>query len=88
MAQIKEQEVGEVEDYFAKIGVAAVRLTGNLKVGDRIHIHGNTTDFEATVDSIQIEHQPVQSAKSGESVGIKVPQKCRKHDRVAVITLS
>jgi len=78
-----EEEVGKVADYFAKIGVAAIDITqGSLKVGDTIHIKGHTTDFEQPVDSIQIEHQNVEEAKPGDSIGIKVQDKVRDHDIV------
>lgn len=78
-----EEEVGKVVGYFSKIGVAAIDITqGSLKVGDKIHIKGHTTDFEQVVDSIQIEHQNVQEAKPGDSIGIKVKDRVRDHDMV------
>jgi putative protease len=77
-----EEKIGVVEDYFAKVSVIAVKLEGELKIGDKIHIKGHTTDFIQTVDSMQIEHQNVTSAKKGDSVGIKVEQRCRKGDVV------
>lgn len=77
-----EEKIGIVEDYFGKISVIAVKLESELKVGDKIHIKGHTTDFIQTVESIQIEHQNVSSAKKGDNVGIKVEQKARKGDIV------
>ncbi len=78
-----EEEVGRVSGYFGKIGVAAIEITqGTLSVGDTIHIKGHTTDFTQTVDSMQIEHQAVQTAKAGDSIGIKVKEKVRDHDKV------
>lgn len=77
-----EERVGTVEDYFAKISVIAVKLEGELKVGDKIHIKGHTTDFYQQVESMQIEHNQVTSAKKGDSVGIKVSERCRKGDVV------
>ena len=48
-----EEKVGVVDGYYAKIGVAAIRLTeGPLQIGDQIRIHGNTTDFTQTVESM------------------------------------
>jgi len=78
-----EEEVGKVASYFSKIGVAAIDITkGVLKVGDKIHIKGHTTDIEQDVDSIQIEHQNVPEAKPGDSIGIKVKDRVRDHDIV------
>ncbi|MBI1886403.1 MAG: translation elongation factor-like protein [Chloroflexi bacterium] len=78
----KEEEVGRVSDYFAKIGVAGIDLTGRLKVGDRIHIKGHTTDLEQVVESLQVEHDAVQEAGRGAKIGVKVKDRCRHGDHV------
>jgi putative protease len=83
-----EEEIGKVADFFAKIGVAAIDLTGTLSVGDTIHIKGHTTDFTQTVESIQIEHQNVQKAGPGDSIGIKVNDRVRDNDIVFKVTES
>lgn len=81
-----ETPIGRVEKYFGKIGVAAIRVTsGELKVGDTIRIKGHTTDFEQTVDSMQVEHASVQTAGPGADVGIKVAQKVHEHDSVYLV---
>ena len=78
-----EEKIGEVSHYFGKIGVAAVRITsGSLNVGDTIRIRGKSTDLEQTVDSIQIEHDSVESATVGDDIGIKVKEKVRDKDEV------
>jgi len=82
---VVEEQVGVVTDYFARIGVAGIELTGTLKVGDIIHIKGHTTDLEQPVESIEIEHQRVQEAGPGSRIGVKVRDRCRKGDRVYVI---
>ncbi|HCU23669.1 MAG TPA: translation elongation factor-like protein [Deltaproteobacteria bacterium] len=58
---------------------------GKLKVGDRVHIKGHTTDFEETVTSMQVEHLDVREAAGGAHVGIPVHEKVREHDRVYII---
>ena len=78
----QETEIGEVMTYYANIEVAAVELSGSVKVGDTIIFRGFTTDLEQKVDSMQIEHDSVQEAKAGDEIGIKVPGKVRKNDRV------
>lgn len=74
--------VGRVTHYFTKIGVAVVELSDSLSVGDRISIEGATTNFQQTVESMQIEHKNVQSAKAGDSVGLKVRERAREGDLV------
>jgi translation elongation factor EF-1alpha len=81
-----EERVGIVKDYFAKIGVAGIDVEKTLKVGDRIHIKGHTTDLEETVDSIQVEHAQVEQAKRGDAIGIKVADRCRGGDVVYRVT--
>ena len=74
--------LGEVEDYFAKIGVIALTLKSPIAVGNGLRVRGHTTDLKQKVDSMQIEHQAIQSAVKGDSVGIKVTDRCRKGDKV------
>jgi translation initiation factor IF-2 len=75
-------EIGRVTGYFARIGVAGIDLSKPLRVGDLIRIKGHTTDLELVVDSIQIEHEPVQEAKAGDKIGIKAADRCRNGDHV------
>lgn len=74
--------IGKVSHYFSKIEVAVIELTNSLKVGDTIRIVGGETDFNQIVDSMEIEHQKVEKAKSGDSVGLKVNQKVREGYKV------
>jgi len=74
--------VGKVTHYFTKISVAVVELTDELKIGDRISIEGHTTNFQQTVTSMQIEHQNVEKAGPGQSIGLKVEQRVREGDLV------
>jgi len=82
-----EEEIGRVTHYFSKINVGILELSkGTLQVGDTIHIKGHTTDFYQKVESIQVEHAPVDSAKPGEPVGIKVEGPVRENDIVFKVT--
>ena len=81
-----EEKVGVVKDYFAKISVAGIDITGKLKVGDTIHIKGHTSDFEQVVESMQIEHEQVEEAKPGDANGIRVNERCRGGDTVYKVT--
>lgn len=80
-----EKEIGRVSSFFSHVSVAAIQLTGKLKVKDKIHIKGNTTDFEETVKSMQIERKEVKEAGKGDHIGIKVPEKVRPNDKVYLI---
>ncbi len=77
-----EQLIGTVSHYFTNAQVAAIVLTGELRIGDTVRIVGHTSDFTQQVDSMQIEHESVESAGAGDHVGIKVATKARQNDQV------
>ena len=77
-----EKQVGRVTHYFGKVGVAAVELEDELRVGDTIHIKGHTSDWTQKVESMQIEHRQVERAGPGDVIGIKVIDHAREHDVV------
>jgi len=79
---MSEELVGKVVDFFARPVVAAVELSGNLKVGDKVHIKGHTTELEFMLTSMQINNTAVQQANANDSVGIKVADRVRKGDEV------
>jgi len=81
-----EVEIGRVGTFFARPVVAGIDLTSGLKIGDRIRITGHTTDVDLTVESMQVNNVEVQSANTGDSVGIKVPDRVRTGDRVYKVT--
>jgi translation initiation factor IF-2 len=82
-----EEIIGKVMDYFGKIGVAGIQVTvGSLSVGDTIRITGHTTNLTQVVESIQLEHQSVQRAEPGQTVGIRIKDKVRKGDSVVKVT--
>ncbi len=76
------REVGRVSHFFGKINVAIIEVKGTVSVGDRIFIKGPTTDLEQTIDSMEIEHEKVQQAKAGQSIGMKVDSRVRENDVV------
>jgi len=81
-----EVVIGKVTDFFARPIVAGIELTATVKLGDKIHIKGYTTDMELTVDSMQIDNVDVKQAKAGDSVGIKVSERVRRGDMVYKVT--
>lgn len=81
-----EEEIGRVSDFFARPVVAGIDLSATLRVGDKIHIRGATTDMELTVDSMEINNVAVKEGKAGDAVGVKVPDRVRRGDRVYKVT--
>lgn len=74
--------VGTVKDFFAKIGVAGIELSGELTVGDTIRFRGHTTDLTQEVASIQVDKVAVPKATAGQTIGVKVKERVRAHDQV------
>ncbi len=81
----KKHFVGKVTHYFKKIKVATIKLVSELKVGDEIIILGKTTGLKKSkIKHIEINNKPVQKAKKGDEIGLKLPL-IRKDDEVYII---
>lgn len=81
-----EEAIGAITHYYSHLSVAVIQINkGSLKTGDTIHVKGHTTDFTQQVESMEYEHQHVDQASAGQSVGIKVKDQAREHDIVYVV---
>ena len=80
-----ETEIGEVFDFFSRVSVIALKLKAPLKLGETIHVKGNTTDFTQKVESMQADNTPLKEAKKGADVGIKVGSPARRGDSVFLV---
>ncbi len=75
----EEKPIGKITHYFSNISVAVIDLLAPLKEGDEIRITGGeNTDFTQAVESMQVDHEKVKTAKKGDSVGMKVKEKVRE----------
>lgn len=81
-----EEKIGEVTHYFSHIPAGIIKLEGALKVGDKVHFKGATTDFEQEILEIQVDHEKVEEAKAGSEVGVKVTDRVREGDEVFLVT--
>jgi len=82
MNDTKQKPIGEVTHFFGGIGVAVVKCSASVAVGDKVEFKGATTDFSETISSMQLDHQPVEKAKKGQEIAIKVGKKVREGDTV------
>jgi len=81
--KIEGKLIGKVVHFFSHISVAVIKLTSPLSVGDSIRIvGGENTDFNQTVDSMEVEHQKIKKARKGDEVGLKVKEKVREGYKV------
>lgn len=64
--------IGSVDHFYDKLGVAAVKLEGDLSVGDTIEVEDSDFMIRQRVESMQIDRRDVSEAKDGDDVGIKL----------------
>ena len=79
------KKVGTVTHYYGNIGVAIVALAGKLSKGDKVKFESGKTEFEQTVESMQIEHKEINSAKKGDVIGLKVNEKVNEGADVSLV---
>ncbi len=78
----KLKVVGIVTHYFPHVRAAVAKLKRPLTVGETILVKGSTTNFEQRVESMQIDHVPIQKAKKGDEIGLQVRDRVREHDLI------
>jgi len=76
--------LGEVVNFYNKNKVAAIHIRNQgVKIGDKIAIYGKSTPLSiAEVKEMQIAGKPVAFTEKGKQVGIKLPFKARRNDKV------
>jgi len=76
--------LGNVTRIFKRINVAEISvMAGELNVGDQLLFIGkNTVTDLVNVDEIQRNHQVVEKAAKGESIGMKLPFAVKPKDKV------
>ncbi len=77
-----EAEIGKITHVFGKIGVGVIELSDTLSVGDKIKVKGSDREFEQPVDSMQVDHAPIEKAEKGQSVGLKFEKEIKDGDMV------
>lgn len=80
-----KRRIGVITRYFHKIGVAAIMLEDQLNIGSKICIEGATTNFEMTINSMQVDRADIQSGSKGQEIAIKVTDRVREHDVVFLV---
>ncbi|MFH1390960.1 MAG: peptidase U32 family protein [Candidatus Diapherotrites archaeon] len=81
----RKKMIGTVKKYYAKPGVAEVKLIENIQLRDKLVFEGVTTFLEQELTSIQVNHTKLKRAKKAQKVGIKVSERVRENDKVFVL---
>jgi translation elongation factor EF-1alpha len=74
--------IGEITHYFGHCKAGIVKLTSPLSLGNTIHIKGHTTDFRQKINSLQMDHKPIEAAEKGQEAGFVVKKRVRTGDKV------
>jgi len=79
---VEKKLVGKITHFYPKISVAVVELEDSLNVGDKILIERGEETFEQVVESMQIEHEDIQTAEAGQAIGLRVNEKTKEGAKV------
>ena len=79
---VAAKPIGAVTHFYSNISVAIVKFKKAVKAGIKLHYKGATTDFAEVAKSMQYDHKPVETAKKGQEVGVKVKEKVRAKGKV------
>ncbi len=77
---------GSVTHYFGKIQVAVIKAEKGIKVGDKIDVRRKGVSVgHDTVRSMQINHIPIDEARKGEEVGLKLLVPSQSGDEIFIL---
>jgi len=79
---MEKKILGKIIHFYPKISVAVIELEDTLKVGDKIMVERGEESFEQLVDSMQVEHENIEIAKKGESIGLKLSGQTKEGAKV------
>ena len=77
-----EERIGVVSHYYSRISVAVIDLRKDLHQDEMIHFLGTHTDFQQTVQSMQVDHEYVEQTRAGTQIAVRVKQRVRRNDSV------
>lgn len=80
-----DKKVGTITHFFDKLSVGIVKLDEPLTKGSKIRIEGGTTNFEQTVNEMQLDREDIEEGKKGQEIGMKVDEKVREGDSVFLV---
>ncbi|MEK7501925.1 MAG: hypothetical protein AAB609_00200 [Patescibacteria group bacterium] len=79
---MKDDLIGKVAHYYDKIGVAVIKLSKPLKVGDNVKFVHGENEFAQLIESMQLEHVQVESGKKGQEIAVKVDKETKSGTQV------
>lgn len=81
--ELPDEPIGRVTHYFPKVRATALMIErDSVRVGDVLYFKGHTTHFKQKIESMQINHQAVTEASTGDEIGVRTKSRTRGHDLV------
>ncbi len=81
-----DKPIGKVVHFYDKLGVAIIELDkGGLKVGMEVKFKRGDGEFSQKIESLQVEHESVDSVKKGDSFGVKVDKPTKPGTEVFLV---
>lgn len=81
----KHKPIGIITHYFDKISVGIIKLNAPLKLHQKIYIKTSDGGCTQEVNSLQLNHKNIISARKGDEVGLKVIRKVKPGNEVYLI---
>jgi len=78
----EEELVGEVFRYYDDKGIACLKLSSKIVIGETLHFKDPDGDFFQTIEEMEVSKESAHFAYAGDYVCIKVEKKLREHDQV------
>lgn len=81
-----DKPIGKVVHFYDKLGVAIIDLSsGGIKVGNEIKFKRGEEEFTQKIESLQVDHESVDSVKKGDSFGVKVDKSTKPGTEVYIV---
>ncbi len=81
-----DKPIGKVVHFYDKLGVAIIDLSsGGIKVGQEVRFKRGDGEFTQKVESLQVDHESVDSVKKGDSFGLKVDKATKPGTEVYLV---
>lgn len=81
-------KIGKVVNYYEKIGVTVVELTGNLAVGDTIKIYKDGEEIlDQKIEEILLNQKSVLSAERRDVVALHLNANVKKESEVYKVSV-
>ncbi len=77
--------IGRVRNFYPRLSVAAIKLSGVLSVGDKIRIEGGNANFSQTVESMELNKEKINQGNTHDLIGLEVENVVREGYKIFLL---